>query len=75
MGERTSSSGSGTARIRPNAPFPPRDRERFGSKCIHRPLYVPAGVYRAGCAGPHGAVVTLRAAVRCYYRPGRRVVP
>ena len=32
------------------------------------------GVYRAGCAGPHGAVVTHRAPVgRCYYRAGRRV--
>ncbi len=45
-----------------------------------------AGVYRAGCVGPHGAVVTHRrpAAVvhpvvrpvvhpRCYYRAGVRV--
>lgn len=33
-----------------------------------------AGVYRAGCAGPRGAVVTHRApAARCYYRAGRRV--
>jgi hypothetical protein len=39
------------------------------------------GVYRAGCAGPHGAVVTHRpygAAVvrpvpRCYWRAGVRV--
>ncbi len=34
------------------------------------------GVYRAGCAGPHGAVVAPRAAVvapRCYYRAGVRV--
>ncbi len=31
------------------------------------------GVYRAGCAGPHGAVVTHRAAPHCYYRAGRRV--
>jgi hypothetical protein len=31
-----------------------------------------AGVYRAGCAGPHGAVVTHRAP-HCYYRYGRRV--
>ncbi|RBP17684.1 hypothetical protein DFR50_102176 [Roseiarcus fermentans] len=33
-----------------------------------------AGVYRAGCAGPRGAVVTHRAPVaRCYWRAGRRV--
>ena len=34
------------------------------------------GVYRAGCAGPHGAVTTTRAAVvapRCVYRAGVRV--
>jgi hypothetical protein len=31
------------------------------------------GVYRAGCAGPRGAVVTHRPAARCYYRAGRRV--
>jgi hypothetical protein len=34
------------------------------------------GVYRAGCAGPRGAVVAPRAAVvapRCYYRAGVRV--
>ncbi len=32
------------------------------------------GVYRAGCAGPHGAVVTHRpVAPHCYYRYGRRV--
>ncbi|WP_374544858.1 hypothetical protein [Rhodoblastus sp.] len=33
------------------------------------------GVYRAGCAGPHGAVVTRRPVVapRCYYRAGVRV--
>jgi hypothetical protein len=32
------------------------------------------GVYRAGCAGPHGAVVTHhRPAPHCYYRYGRRV--
>jgi hypothetical protein len=34
------------------------------------------GVYRAGCAGPHGAVVAPRRAVvapRCYYRAGVRV--
>jgi hypothetical protein len=28
------------------------------------------GVYHAGCAGPHGAVVTHR---HCYYRAGVRV--
>ena len=32
------------------------------------------GVYRAGCAGPNGAVVTTRRPVaRCYYRGGVRV--
>ena len=32
------------------------------------------GVYRAGCAGAHGAVVTHRpVAARCYYRAGVRV--
>ena len=31
------------------------------------------GVYRAGCAGPHGAAVVHRTAPRCYYRAGRRV--
>ena len=31
------------------------------------------GVYRAGCAGPHGAVGRHRAPARCYYRAGRRV--
>ena len=35
------------------------------------------GVYRAGCAGAHGAVVAPRRAVvvapRCYYRAGVRV--
>ena len=34
------------------------------------------GVYRAGCAGPHGAVVAPRRAVvapHCYYRAGVRV--
>jgi len=33
------------------------------------------GVYRAGCAGPHGAVVAHRPVVapRCYYRAGVRV--
>jgi hypothetical protein len=34
------------------------------------------GVYRTGCAGPHGAVVAPRAAVvapRCYHRAGVRV--
>ena len=32
------------------------------------------GVYRAGCAGPRGAVVAHRpVAVRCYYRAGVRV--
>ncbi len=33
------------------------------------------GVYRAGCAGPRGAVVTHHApvAARCYYRAGVRV--
>ena len=42
------------------------------------------GVYRAGCAGPHGAVVThrpygyhgaavVRPGVHCYYRYGRRI--
>ena len=32
------------------------------------------GVYRAGCAGPHGAVVTRRpVAAGCYYRAGVRV--
>jgi hypothetical protein len=38
------------------------------------------GVYRAGCAGPRGAVTTTRpvarpvvAPVRCYYRAGVRV--
>jgi hypothetical protein len=33
------------------------------------------GVYRAGCAGPHGAVTTARrpVAARCYYRAGVRV--
>ena len=32
------------------------------------------GVYRAGCAGPRGAVVTHRAPVaHCVYRAGRRV--
>jgi hypothetical protein len=32
------------------------------------------GVYRAGCAGPNGAVVTTRPPVaRCYYRGGVRV--
>jgi len=33
------------------------------------------GVYRAGCAGPHGAVTTHRAVVapHCYYRRGVRV--
>jgi len=40
------------------------------------------GVYRAGCAGPHGAVTTHRGyhgatvvhtAPRCYYRAGVRV--
>jgi hypothetical protein len=47
------------------------------------------GVYRAGCAGPHGAVVARRPygyyhggaavvrrpgyGVRCYYRYGRRI--
>ena len=70
MGERTSSSGSGTARIRPNAPFPPRDRERFGSKCI---IWTRKRTYREG-AESAAKVVTLRAPVRCYYRAGRRVV-
>ncbi len=32
-----------------------------------------AGVYHAGCAGPHGAVVDASRSVRCYYRAGRRV--
>jgi hypothetical protein len=33
-----------------------------------------AGVYHAGCVGPHGAVVTTRpAAPRCYLRAGVRV--
>jgi hypothetical protein len=32
------------------------------------------GVYRAGCAGPRGAVVTARpVAARCVYRAGVRV--
>jgi hypothetical protein len=33
------------------------------------------GVYRAGCAGPNGAVVAHRPVVapRCYYRAGVRV--
>jgi hypothetical protein len=31
------------------------------------------GVYRAGCAGPHGAAVVRRPAVRCYYHRGVRV--
>jgi hypothetical protein len=32
------------------------------------------GVYRAGCAGPHGAVATTRpVAARCAYRAGVRV--
>jgi len=33
------------------------------------------GVYRAGCAAPHGAVTTHRAVVapHCYYRAGVRV--
>jgi hypothetical protein len=31
------------------------------------------GVYRAGCAGPRGAVVTRRPAVRCAWVNGRRV--
>jgi hypothetical protein len=37
------------------------------------------GVYRAGCAGPHGAVVATRpvvarpVAARCVYRAGVRV--
>jgi hypothetical protein len=33
------------------------------------------GVYRAGCAGAHGAVVAHRPVVapRCYYRAGVRV--
>ncbi len=31
------------------------------------------GVYRAGCAGPRGAAVVHRPAVRCYYRRGVRV--
>ncbi len=32
------------------------------------------GVYRAGCAGPRGAVVTHRpVAAGCYYRAGVRV--
>ena len=35
------------------------------------------GVYRAGCAGPHGAVVAPRGAAvvapRCVYRAGVRV--
>ena len=33
------------------------------------------GVYRAGCAGPRGAVTTSRApvAARCYYLAGVRV--
>lgn len=31
------------------------------------------GVYRAGCAGPRGAVVTRRPVARCYYRAGVRV--
>jgi hypothetical protein len=31
------------------------------------------GVYRAGCAGPRGAVVTTRPVARCYYRGGVRV--
>ncbi len=42
------------------------------------------GVYRAGCAGPHGAVTThrgygyhgaavVRPAAHCYYRAGVRV--
>ena len=32
------------------------------------------GVYRAGCAGPHGAVVAHRpVAVGCYYRAGVRI--
>ena len=32
------------------------------------------GVYRAGCAGPRGAVVAHRpVAARCYYRAGVRV--
>ena len=34
-----------------------------------------AGVYRAGCVGPHGAVVTHRPVVahHCYWRAGVRV--
>ena len=33
-----------------------------------------AGPYRAGCAGPRGAVVTARpVAARCVYRAGVRV--
>ena len=33
-----------------------------------------AGVYRAGCVGPHGAVATTRPAVHrhCYMRAGVR---
>ena len=30
------------------------------------------GVYRAGCAGPHGAAVVHRPPVHCHYRYGRR---
>ena len=33
-----------------------------------------AGIYHAGCVGPHGAVVTTRpAAPHCYWRAGVRV--
>lgn len=32
-----------------------------------------AGVHRAGCVGPRGAVVTHRPVPHCYYRNGRRV--
>jgi hypothetical protein len=31
------------------------------------------GVYRAGCAGPRGAVVVRRPPVRCVWRAGVRV--
>jgi hypothetical protein len=33
------------------------------------------GVYRAGCAGPHGAAVVRRpvAAPRCYWRAGVKI--
>jgi hypothetical protein len=33
-----------------------------------------AGVYRAGCVGPRGAVVVRRPAARhCYWRAGMRI--